>query len=101
LSKPQISAFCDENNLLYVFADFFDMKTISFVALLISLTLGRFPGCRRDVLYDRDDCFLRRDNIFGTRTLPPKAETIAFDLKPISPPWRRTSAKRRTSAQML
>jgi hypothetical protein len=62
LSNPQINPFCDEHNLLSVVADFFDTMPIAFVALPIFLTLGRFHSCR-------DDCLLRRDNIFGTKTL--------------------------------
>jgi hypothetical protein len=102
LSKAKINAFFDENNLLCIFADclcsfadVFDKKPIAFVALPMSLTSRRFHSCRSDVLYDRDDCFLRRDNILGTRTLFSEAETIVFDLRPISPLRRKSPVKRR------
>jgi hypothetical protein len=101
LSKPKISAFFYEYNLLCVFADclysfsnFFDVKTIAFVPLPTSLTSRRFHGCWNDVLYYRDDCFLRRDNILATKTLFSEAETIFFTLRPISPIRRRSPAKR-------
>jgi hypothetical protein len=40
-----------------------------------------------------------RDNIFGIKTLFSEAETIAFDLRPISPLRRKSMAKRRQSSQ--